>query len=63
MAPFSLGLSISTQPFKTIASYFQVVGNIGAVLHIQFPVQLAGLIDAFRPLVTPVFSVVFVVLD
>ena len=56
---FSLGLSISTQPCKTIVSYFQIVGNIRAVLHIQFPAQLAGLIDVFRPLVTPVFSVVF----
>ena len=56
---FSLGLSISTQPFKIFISYFQIIGNIGAVLHIQFPPALAGLIEVFQPLIAPNFRILF----
>ena len=56
---FSLGLSVAVPPTKIFISYFQIVGNIGAVLHIQFPAELAGLVDFFRPLVSPVFRVLF----
>ena len=44
-------VSVSLQPMKIFISYWQIVANIGAVLHFQFPPVLTSWIAFFRPVV------------
>ena len=43
--------AIALQPLKLFLSYWQIVANIGAVLHFQFPPIFDELLAYFRPLV------------
>lgn len=46
------------QPVKIFISYWQIAGNMGVVLHFQFPPYLGNIIAVFKPLVAAVHGVV-----
>jgi hypothetical protein len=55
---FLAGAEMSLQPFKIFISYWQIAGQIGNVLHFQFPPMLRELIAFFKPLVAAIHGLV-----